>query len=116
MVAAVRGVRRRRYGMGFPRTYAGETHLIPPVFRRKPVKPARRPELKCRGEPSDAVRLTVILLGAAQILAGTGVDLDLLALVDEQGDTDNSAGLQGSGLGDVGSGIAADTGLGLGDF
>ncbi len=54
-------------------------------------------------------------LGAAQILAGAGVDLDLVALVDEQGHLHLRAGLHGGGLGDVGGGVAGKTGLGLGD-
>ena len=54
-------------------------------------------------------------LGTAQILTGTGVDLDLVALVDEQGHLHLSAGLHGSGLGDVGSGVASEARLGSGN-
>ena len=52
---------------------------------------------------------------AAQVLTGTGVDLDLVALVDEEGHLHLSAGLNGSGLGDVGSGVAGEARLGLGN-
>ncbi len=57
----------------------------------------------------------VFTLGAAQILAGAGVDLDLVALVDEQGHLDLGAGLDDGGLGHVGGGVALDARLGLGN-
>ena len=50
-----------------------------------------------------------------QVLTGTGVDLDLVALVDEEGHLDLSAGLNGSGLQGVGSGVASEAGLGSGN-
>ena len=40
----------------------------------------------------------------------------MVALVDEQGDADLSTGLDGSGLQGVGSSVALDARLGLGDF
>ena len=49
-------------------------------------------------------------LGTAQILTGTGVDLDLVALVDEEGHLHLGTGLHGSGLGDVGGGVAGEAG------
>ena len=55
-------------------------------------------------------------LCALHILAGSGVDPDLVAGVDEEGHLDLSAGLYGRGLGSVGSGIALDAGLGVGNF
>ena len=39
----------------FSRTCAGKKHRNPPIFRKKSVKPARRPELNCREKPSEAV-------------------------------------------------------------
>ena len=60
---------------------------------------------------SSPVGMRKLSLGAAQILAGAGIDLDLVALVDEQRHLDLSAGLDGSGLGDVGSSVASEAGL-----
>ena len=51
---------------------------------------------------------------ALHILAGAGIDADLVALVDEQGHADLGAGLDGGGLQGVGGGVALDTRLGLG--
>ena len=39
----------------FSRTCAGKKHRNSPIFRKKSVKPARRPELNCREKPSEAV-------------------------------------------------------------
>ena len=39
----------------FSRTCAGKKHRNPPIFRKKSVKPARRPEPNCREKPSEAV-------------------------------------------------------------
>ena len=47
-----------------------------------------------------------MLLGAAQILAGAGIDGDLVADVDEQGHLHLGTGLHGGGLQGVGGGIA----------
>ena len=55
-------------------------------------------------------------LGALEILAGAGVDLYLVALVDEEGHLDLGAGLEGGGLGGVGGGVAGEAGVGLGDL
>ena len=55
-------------------------------------------------------------LGAAEVLAGAGVDLDLLAGLDEEGNLDLCAGLEGCGLGRVGSGVACKAGVGVGDY
>ena len=41
----------------FSRTCAGKKHRNPPIFRKKSVKPARRPEPNCRENPSEAVFL-----------------------------------------------------------
>ena len=57
---------------------------------------------------------TKLSLGTAQVLTGTGVDLDLVADLDEQGHINLSAGLNGSGLQSVGSGVASEAGLGSG--
>ena len=53
---------------------------------------------------------------ALHILAGAGIDADVVALVDEQRNADLSTGLDSSGLQGVGGGVALDTRLGLGDF
>ena len=42
--------------------------------------------------------------------------LYLVALVDEEGNLDLSAGLEGGGLGGVGRGVAGEAGVGLGDL
>lgn len=47
-------------------------------------------------------------LGALEILAGAGVDLDALALFEEQGHLDLRAGLQLGGFGGVGGGVAGE--------
>ena len=62
---------------------------------------------------TTAPRLT---LAALQVLAGAGVDADAVAGVDEQGHLDLRARLQNGGLGDVGSGVALDAGVRLGDL
>ena len=56
------------------------------------------------------------LFCTAQILAGAGVDLDLVADVDEQGDFDFSASFQRGGLESVGGGVASQARLSLGHF
>src|SRR5882757_1023165 len=61
-------------------------------------------------------RLTARLrLRAGEVLAGTGVDLDPVAVVDEQRDLDDLAGLQGGGLGGTGDPVALYAGLHVGD-
>ena len=60
--------------------------------------------------------MVLSLLGPADVLAGTGVDTDLITDVDEQGHLHLSAGLHGGGLEGVGGGVAGQTGLGLGDL
>ncbi|CAN4033363.1 DUF2178 domain-containing protein, partial [Dysosmobacter welbionis] len=57
-----------------------------------------------------------LLLAAADILASAGVDLDLVARVDEQRHLHLSTGLQRRGLGHVGGGVAPQAGLGLRDL
>ncbi len=54
--------------------------------------------------------------GAGQVLAGTGINLDALALVDEQRHLNDSAGLQRRGLQGVGRGIAGKAGFGGDDL
>src|SRR5690606_6309028 len=54
--------------------------------------------------------------GAAEVLAGAGVDLDLLAGGDEQRHLDLRAGLHGGGLVAAGGAVALQAGLGLGDL
>ena len=56
-----------------------------------------------------------LLFGASQIRTVAGVNLDEVALVDEQGNTNLNTSLQRSGLQGVGSGVALDAGLGVGD-
>src|SRR4051794_38619644 len=54
-------------------------------------------------------------LHAAEVGATlAGVDLDLLALLDEEGDLDLVAGLQRGRLGPAGGRVADDAGLGVG--
>ena len=66
--------------------------------------------------PAVCLSLTFgLTLDSAQIFARAGVDLDLFALVDEQGNLDLRARLDGRGLGDVGSGVALDARIGLGN-
>ena len=55
-------------------------------------------------------------LAAAQILTGTGVDLDALTLLDEDRNLNNSTGLNGSGLEYVSSSVALNARLGLSDL
>ena len=55
-------------------------------------------------------------LRALKILAGTSVDLDLGADVNEERNLDNSAGLERSGLGGAGRGVALEARLGVGDL
>ena len=55
-------------------------------------------------------------LAAAQILTGTGVDLDALALLDKDRNLNNSTGLNGSGLEYVSSSVALNARLGLSDL
>src|SRR4051794_3222842 len=56
-------------------------------------------------------------LHAAEVRASlAGVDLDLLALLDEERDLDLVTGLQGGRLGPTGGRVADDTGLGVGDL
>src|SRR5690606_39513616 len=54
--------------------------------------------------------------GPAEVLAGTGVDLDPLAGGDEERHLDLGAGLQGGGLGAAGGAVALQAGLGVGDL
>ena len=49
-------------------------------------------------------------LAAAQILTGTGVDLDALTLLDKDRNLNNSTGLNGSGLEYVSSSVALTPG------
>src|SRR5262249_57739631 len=53
--------------------------------------------------------------GAAEVLAGPGVDLDLLSGRDEQRHLDGGAGLEGGGLGAAGRPVALHAGVGLAD-
>ena len=55
-------------------------------------------------------------LAAAQILTGTGVDLDALTLLDKDRNLNNSTGLNGSGLEYVSSSVALNARLGLSDL
>ena len=55
------------------------------------------------------------LFCTTQVFTGGGVDLDSLTLVDEQRHLDLSAGLNSSGLQGVGSSVASEAGLGLGN-
>ena len=55
-------------------------------------------------------------LCAGEILAGSGVDLDDLANLDEEGNLDLSAGLNGCGLEGVGCSVACEAGVGIGDL
>jgi len=57
-----------------------------------------------------------LALGSFKIFAGTGINLDLVAYAQEQRYLNNGAGLEGSGLKNVGSSIAAEAGIGLGDL
>lgn len=57
-----------------------------------------------------------LLADAFDVFTGSGVDFDLIPLVDEDGDLDLGAGLDGGTLGDVGGGVASSAGLGVGDF
>ena len=75
--------------------------------------PNRATRDKCIGR---CVNAPLKSLGAAEVLAGAGVDLDLLAGLDEEGDLDLCAGLEGCGLGRVGSGVACKAGVGVGDY
>ena len=54
--------------------------------------------------------------GSADIFAASGVDLDAVALVNEEGNTNLCAGFKSGGFGNVGSGIAFYAGFGGGDF
>src|SRR5690348_1489084 len=54
-------------------------------------------------------------LRPAEVLAGPGVDLDLLAGRDEQRHLDGGAGLEGGRLGAAGGPVALDAGVGLAD-
>ena len=56
-----------------------------------------------------------LLLSTSQITAVAGVNLNQVALVDEQGHANLNASLQCSGFQGVGGGIALDTGLRVGD-
>ena len=71
---------------------------------------------KSRDAAKTTARPFVLRSDALHILAGAGIDADLVALVDEQGDTDLGTGLNGGGLQGVGGGVALDTRLGSGDF
>ena len=51
-----------------------------------------------------------------EILSGSGVDADNIALVDEERNLDLGSGLDGRRLGRTGRGIAADAGLGSGNL
>lgn len=55
-------------------------------------------------------------LYSGQILTGSGVDLQLIADLNKQRNHDLSAGLNDSGFGSAGSGIALEAGLGIGHF
>ena len=55
-------------------------------------------------------------LHAGKVLAGTSIDLDLIAGVDEQRNEYRSAGLNSCRLGSVGSSVALNTRLSLGDL
>ena len=54
-------------------------------------------------------------LYSGEILAGSGVDLDLVSGVNEERNLNLCACLNGSGLGCAGSGVTLEAGLGLGD-
>src|SRR5579859_7441701 len=56
--------------------------------------------------------MLAILLCASDVLAGTGINANLFAGVDEQGNVDNGARFEGGGFGDVVRGIATHTWLG----
>lgn len=49
-----------------------------------------------------------LFLATAQILASASVNLNLLTLIDEQGDLDHGASLQRGGLGHIGGGVTLD--------
>src|SRR5271166_4440489 len=53
--------------------------------------------------------------GPAEVLAGPGVDFDLLSGGDEQGDLDRGAGLERGRLGAAGRAVALHAGVGLAD-
>src|SRR5690606_38536821 len=55
-------------------------------------------------------------LHPGQILAGAGVDLDGIALVDEEGDLHDEAGLELGGLERAGDGIAPHPGIAFHDL
>lgn len=58
--------------------------------------------------------VSLCFLHAADIGAVTGIDRDELSLADEEGHTYLCASLYGGGLEGVGSGIALESGLGVG--
>ena len=59
--------------------------------------------------------MSPIRLSSAHVLAGSGVNLNGFALVDEQRHLNLCSGLKNSGLGSIGSGITLETGIGFGD-
>ena len=73
-----------------------------------------------QADEKDFIGLTVIFhvsrrSGAAQVFAAVaGVDLQHLAVLDEQRHLQHQAGLEGGGLGGVRGGITLEAGLGVG--
>ena len=57
-----------------------------------------------------------LVISRAQIGIGAGIDFDLIAYIDKERNIDDGSGLQCGGLGAAGSGIAFDTGIGIGYF
>ena len=58
----------------------------------------------------------VIGLCSADVFTGSGIDLDFVAFVDEKRNLNLCAGFNGCGFGNVGCGIAFNTGFGFGNF
>ena len=56
------------------------------------------------------------LIYSFKIFAGSGIDLDNVAFVNEYRNLNLSTGFNGSGLGNVGSGVAANAGFGSGNL
>ena len=62
------------------------------------------------------MKMSVICLYSGKVFAGSGIDLDHITLVYEEGNLNGRAGLYGSGLGCAGSRITLEAGFCLCDL
>ena len=82
------------------------------IDSKKETAPMRKPPLlHCVSD-----RKLCVVLNSGQVLTGTGVDLDLVTVVNEQRNVYGCASLNGCRLGCALSGIALEARLGVGDL